>query len=316
MYVPPLAHWHRYPVTSGIALAAVAITAWTGFGQHLNPQWLMNDLVWSGQIWRPFTSCLMHGDILHLIFNLYWLWIFGAAIEEFFDSTKTFLIVIFLAFGSSSAQYAFSGPGIGLSGALYGLFGLLWVLRRSHRQFYDVLDDSTVKFLVAWFFICIVLTVTNLWNIGNVAHGSGAILGAMLGFAIAEKDKKRRIGYVSLLTLTMVAIVAAASVGRRYVDFSGAFEREEERHANALALQAARALQKSDISGAADLYSKALAINDSHADWWFLLGICYEQMHEEKKALHALRQAALLNPDNETFKKALELYSASPGQGE
>jgi membrane associated rhomboid family serine protease len=309
MQYPPLAHWQRYPVTTGIGLAAVAITAWTGFGEHINPLWRMDGQFWSGQIWRPFTCCLMHGDIFHLLFNLYWLWIFGTAIEEVLYSARMFVIVLFLALGSSLAQYAFSGSGIGLSGVGYGLFGLLWILHRRDRRFYDKLDDSTVKLFIAWFFLCVVLTVANIWNIGNVAHGSGAVLGALLGFVIAEKNKQRRLGYVSLLTVSMLVIFAASSVGRKYVNFSGAFQLEEERQAGSLVLEAARAHQENDFVKAAGLYSQALAISDSHADWWFLLGICYEQMHEEKKALHAFRQAALLKPDNETYKKALEQFS-------
>ena len=138
MQAPPLAHWQRYPVTVGIALGAVAMTAWTRFGEDLNRgiNWLMTDQFWSGQLWRPLTSCLLHGNVLHLVFNLYWLWIFGAMLEGVFSSARMFCIVILLAVGSSLAQYALSGPGIGLSGVVYGLFGLLWVLRRSDRRFF------------------------------------------------------------------------------------------------------------------------------------------------------------------------------------
>ena len=87
MQFPPLAHWQRYPVTTGIALGAVAMTAWSKFGTDFDrcARWEMTDQIWSGQLWRPLTSCLLHGDILHLVFNLYWLWIFGAVIE--FSST-------------------------------------------------------------------------------------------------------------------------------------------------------------------------------------------------------------------------------------
>jgi GlpG protein len=313
MQAPPLAHWQRYPVTVGIALGAVAMTAWTRFGEDLDRgiNWMMTDQFWSGQLWRPLTSCLLHGNVLHLGFNLYWLWIFGAVIEGVFGSARMFCLMIFLAVGSSLAQYALSGPGIGLSGAVYGLFGLLWVLQRSDRRFFQAIDDSTVKLLIAWFFLCIILTFTKIMPVANVAHGSGAILGAMLGFAIVEKDKRRKFGYASLLVLSMLAIFALASVGREYVNFSGDAEREKVNRAIRIAQKGNRAYDDDKYAEAAKFYSQALAIDDAQAAFWFNLGLCHQQLGNREKARDAFSHAVKLDPDNQAFKRTLDRYSPS-----
>jgi membrane associated rhomboid family serine protease len=310
MQYPPLAHWQRYPVTIGIALGAMAMSAWTGFGENLErgANWLMDDRFWMGEIWRPVSSCFLHGNAPHLVFNVMCLWVFGAVFEEILGSAKTFLIILFLAFGSSMAQYAFSGPGIGLSGMLFGLFGLLWVLHRKDRRFWGTMDERDVHFAIGWFFFCIAATVANIMSIANVAHGSGAILGALLGFAIAEKNKRRKTGFIALIVLSMLVIFAAASVGRKYVNFSGDVEREEERIAYELQHQGYDAIVAGKYAKAAELYAKAVAIDDSHAGWWYNLSLCYVQLGQEAKAHDALRRAAELKPDDEQIKQDLELH--------
>ena len=44
--------------------------------------------IWAGELWRPFTSTLMHGGLLHAAFNVYWLLIFGTALEHTFGSSS------------------------------------------------------------------------------------------------------------------------------------------------------------------------------------------------------------------------------------
>jgi GlpG protein len=309
MQTPPLERWQRYPVTIGFAIGAAMMTAWTKFAEdaaHSAP-WTMTDEFWMGQIWRPLSSCLLHGNILHLVFNLYWLWVFGAVIEEVFGSARMLLLVIFLAFGSSLAQYAFSGPGIGLSGVVYGLFGLLWALRRFDRRFIHALDDSTVHLLVGWFFLCIVATVANIMSVANVAHGSGAVLGAMLGYAIGEKNKHRKIGYASLIAVSMAVIFAAASVGREYVNFSGDVQVQKEIRAYHIAKKGIAAFEDRDYEKAAGLFSEALKLDDAEAGYWYNLGLCRLNLGDRKKALEAFRRAAELQPDNQKYKNTLEL---------
>ena len=45
---------------------------------------VMDCRAWKGQPWRLVTSALPHVDLLHLAFNLYWLWAFGTTVEGVF----------------------------------------------------------------------------------------------------------------------------------------------------------------------------------------------------------------------------------------
>lgn len=311
MHYPPLEDWRRYPVTVAIAVGAVAMTArWHLMHANID-RLVMSDEFWYGEFWQPLTSCLLHINIIHIAFNLMCLWVFGAVFERMYGHARYLLIVIFLAYGSSLAEYAFMHGGVGLSGVIYGLFGMLWVLNVRDRRFFGTMDQQTIQVLVGWFFLCIALTITKLMPIGNFAHGSGAILGALLGFVVTEKDKRRKLAWASALALLMAAIFTAASVGRPYVNLEGNVERQKEVRAFHVAQKAERAFDARQFKEAADYYSKALAIDDTEATYWYNLGLCYERLGKRKEAVEAFRHAAELQPDDEQYRSKMERYSKS-----
>src|SRR5438067_12893472 len=124
---PPLSQLRRYPVIGATAVVALALTAAWHFKTDVSAL-QMNYLAWHGQPWRLLTSAFLHVDPLHLLFNLYWLWVFGTVLESAFGSLRTMALIVVLASGSAAAEYAFANGGVGLSGVTYGFFGLLWVL--------------------------------------------------------------------------------------------------------------------------------------------------------------------------------------------
>jgi membrane associated rhomboid family serine protease len=137
-----------------------------------------------GELWRLVTSIFPHAGILHLAFNIYWLWVFGTLVEEIFGHLKTAALIVLFAVGSGAWEFALASGGVGLSGVGYGLFGLIWMLSRHDERFKDAIDARTVQLFVGWFFFCIVATVTNTMPVANIAHGTGAVLGILAGLAI------------------------------------------------------------------------------------------------------------------------------------
>ncbi len=89
------------------------------------------------RIWQPITYMFMHGGFAHIFFNMWALWMFGAALERAIG-TKKFLILYFvaglgallihtgfqyvqIATGLSSYMNIARTPILGASGALYGV---------------------------------------------------------------------------------------------------------------------------------------------------------------------------------------------------
>src|SRR3984957_3300188 len=122
---PSYGDFMQYPVVSATAALAIAVTlAWWG---KIDVSVLFESpQVGRGQWWRLLTSALPHINILHLIFNLSWLWVLGTKIERILGHLNTLWLFLILAIGSGAFEYAFLGPGVGLSGVGYGFFWLLW----------------------------------------------------------------------------------------------------------------------------------------------------------------------------------------------
>ncbi|MDZ7619171.1 MAG: rhomboid family intramembrane serine protease, partial [Patescibacteria group bacterium] len=117
--------------------------------------------LWAGELWRPFTSCLMHADLLHAAFNLYWLLLFGVTLEQRLGSYRMLGLMVLLGYVSMMPEYCIGSYHrvepimiVGLSGIVYGLFGALWMGRRWRSEFHEVCDQRTSQLLIAWFFLC------------------------------------------------------------------------------------------------------------------------------------------------------------------
>jgi len=100
----------------------------------------------TGQWWRLLTAGFLHGSILHLLFNVYILWVLGSQLESILGKTKLVVIYFVSLIGGSIASFLFSPFGtysIGASGAIFGLMGAMLVVGRKKR-----LDISQVAVLV------------------------------------------------------------------------------------------------------------------------------------------------------------------------
>jgi len=94
---------------------------------------LNSTAVFHGFIWQPVTYMFLHYDFLHLLFNMFALWMFGSDVEEAWG-TRQFLFYYFLTgIGAGLLSFVTSiGVNvitIGASGAIFGIlvaFGMLF----------------------------------------------------------------------------------------------------------------------------------------------------------------------------------------------
>jgi Flp pilus assembly protein TadD/membrane associated rhomboid family serine protease len=287
---PPLTQFARHPVTAGVALMAIAVTLLVKGGRSLDPL-TMNVLAFEGQPWRIVTSALPHADAVHLLFNVMWLWIFGTAIEAVWGSVRTFAIFVLFATGSTLAEYALFAGGIGLSGVGYGLCGLLAVLARRDRRFADTVDRRTIELFVGWFFLCILLTVSHVMAIGNVAHGSGAVLGLLLGLTLTARRRIARIGAAAGIVALLASALAGATTYRPIVNLSS--------RGGADSARIAYDLLESDDAEAVRHLRRALEISPGMPDAWHNLGLGLDRLGDEDGAVEAYRHALQLENNDE-----------------
>ena len=275
-------------MTAGVGIAAIVVTVlwWSGRGIEA---FEANGKVWEKwELWRAFTSTLPHASFFHLAFNLYWLWIFGALIERVYGHLKTAAIFAFLAFGSMLAEFAVSEGGVGLSGVGYGLWGMLWVLQKRDPRFANAVDRLTSQTFVIWFFLCIVLTLTNVFPVANVAHGAGAVLGALLGWA-ASGTLSMKWKAITALAIFMILSLLGSTIFWPEVNLSSFAEGEIER----IGLEAAG---RGDNVYAAHCFETAVHTRHAPAGAWYNLGVAYDRLGRMSEAYACFERAAAM-PD-------------------
>lgn len=294
---PPLSRLRSYPVTGGIALLAVAVSIGWWTGKFPVDRLDMSTLAWHGQLWRLWTSALPHVNVLHLAFDVYWFWVFGTLVEEGFGPLVALGLYLVLAGGSAAAEFAIARGGVGLSGVGYGLFAFLWVLSRRSPRFAGAIDRQTIQLFIAWFFICIALTVADAMPVGNVAHASGAALGASLGYAACARGV-RRAAAGGLAAALLATFILCSTVLRPAVNFSRFGNAEEFK----LGYDALRAEQN---DAAARYLRRAASYRRADASCWYDLGIAYERLGRRSDATNAYQHASTLEPTSAEYQQAL-----------
>jgi membrane associated rhomboid family serine protease len=140
---PKWTEFPQYPVIAGTAILAIGVTISWWSKLDVSPL-LETAMIRRGEIWRLITGIFPHAGILHLAFNIYWLWVFGTLVEQVYGHLRTAALIALFALGSGSLEFAFALGGVGLSGVGYGFFGLLWVLSR-HDDRFRVTDSGALS---------------------------------------------------------------------------------------------------------------------------------------------------------------------------
>ncbi len=141
--------------------------------------------IMSGQVWRLVTPIFIHFGVMHLVFNMMWMWDLGRLIEnrrgEFFYCGFVLLVGI----GSNLVQYGFTQiPNFGgMSGVVYGLLGYAWMQGRYGSSLGFALHKSTVVMMLGWFVLC---WTGMLGPIANWAHTAGLLMGVVWGYATKD----------------------------------------------------------------------------------------------------------------------------------
>ncbi|TES83549.1 MAG: rhomboid family intramembrane serine protease [Hadesarchaea archaeon] len=183
----------------------------TGTFNQINQEFGMKPKeVFAGQnIHTLFTSMFLHGGVLHILFNMWYLWIFGDNIEDVLGRGK--FILFYLGAGlAASFVHAFSDPGsmiptIGASGAIAGVLGayaLLYPWARVHTAviFFYIIHLVMVPavVMIGFWFVLQVISASVLWAAGATAgvaywaHIGGFLAGMLLILPVWMKLRKRR----------------------------------------------------------------------------------------------------------------------------
>lgn len=163
-----------------------------------------------GEWWRLITSTLLHGSILHLLFNMYALYWLGPQLERALGHSRFAALYVLSALGGSVASYWFSDlltVSVGASGAIFGLITATIVIGREMR--------TDVSQLIVLLGINVIIGFAQP-GIDWRAHFGGAVTGAAVAFLFTKgtrlnRDKIHRAGLAGIFVLLVLATVARNS---------------------------------------------------------------------------------------------------------
>ena len=159
------------------------------------------------EYYRLLTSAFLHEGILHIAFNMWFLYVVGAALEQAIGRWRFLAVYVASLFAGSFGALLFQpgSPTVGASGALFGLLGALVVIAYYRRI--SIWQSGLGITLVIN--IVFSLTVSDI-SIGG--HLGGFVGGVICGGLYMELVERRRAGpafYLGCALVAAVSIVAA-----------------------------------------------------------------------------------------------------------
>ncbi len=166
----------------------------------------INSAIAKGQLWRYVTAMFLHGNLMHIGFNMYALFIWGRHIEVLYGRWR-FLVIYFMAgILSIAASFAFtSANSLGASGAIYGLFGALFYFRKYDKQLFNKIFGTQV-FLFVGVSLFLGFTMTYVDNVAHIAGLAGGYLAAQSVGLLSQIIEKKRTGALYLAIYSVILI--------------------------------------------------------------------------------------------------------------
>jgi membrane associated rhomboid family serine protease len=170
---------------------------------------LYGPAVRDGDWWRLVTSTFLHASVLHLLFNMYALYLFGPALEVRFGHVRYLLVYLIGGLWGSAGALILTpeSPTLGASGAIFGLMGALVVVLRKHGT-----RDLGGIGMVIGFNLFLTFSISGI----SIGGHLGGLLGGTLAAAVIEYAGVFR-ARVSLAAWTGLAALAAIGVAAAIV---------------------------------------------------------------------------------------------------
>ena len=156
-----------------------------------------------GQYYRLFTGIFLHANLLHLLFNMYALYVIGMQLESFLGKGKYLAVYLLSGLGGSMLSIFFSNSySVGASGAIFGLMGSLLYFGYHYRVYLD----SVVKSQIIPLIIINLLIGFTSTGIDNWAHIGGLVGGLLSTMAVGIKYKSTKFEMINGTIMYLIFI--------------------------------------------------------------------------------------------------------------
>lgn len=193
-------------ITYALIIINVLVFILSVFNDSILPMFAVNRelIVNFGQYYRLITGMFLHGSILHLLFNMYALYIIGMQLESFLGKAKYLIVYLLSGIGASMLSIFFSNSfSVGASGAIFGLMGALLYFGYHYRVYLD----SVVKSQIIPLIILNLILGFTISGVDNWAHIGGLVSGILATMAVGVKYKSTKFEMINGIILYLIYIV-------------------------------------------------------------------------------------------------------------
>ena len=159
--------------------------------------------VQNGEYYRLITSMFVHANILHLVSNMYALYVVGPIIEKYYGKGKFLLIYLGSGIiGSLFSVVLTNYASVGASGAIFGLFGALLYFGYKYRATLDgFLRSSIIPTLLVNLLLGFMIP-----GIDVSAHLGGLIGGLLFSYQTGVVNKEKTKDKINGLIIILILI--------------------------------------------------------------------------------------------------------------
>jgi membrane associated rhomboid family serine protease len=156
-----------------------------------------------GRWWTLLTAIYLHGNILHILFNVLWIRQLGPAVEQLYGPSR--LVVIFTVSGVTGfvASNLLGHPlTIGASGSIFGLLGAMVAFGQKRGGTFGAM---ILRQYGQWALLLFVLGFL-MQGVNNVAHAGGFVGGFVAGLVLALAERRAETAFDQLLATICIAV--------------------------------------------------------------------------------------------------------------
>jgi membrane associated rhomboid family serine protease len=191
---PALVTWGIIAANILVFIADAATTGFSmsfmgGAGALVEAGAVYAPAVADGEWYRLVTSMFLHLGIVHLAFNMYALYLFGPLLEQLYGHVEYLVIYFLCGIGGSVMTILFSpeSAAAGASGAIFGLFGLAFVVSRRRHLLLGPQARAMLSQVGALLLVNLVFTFA-VPGISWTGHIGGLLVGALIGLLLAPTN--------------------------------------------------------------------------------------------------------------------------------
>ncbi len=151
-----------------------------------------------GELWRILTPAFLHGGTIHLLFNMLSLASLGRLTERLEGIGRYAMLVVIIAIGSHLLQGLmptrwYGSPNfVGISGVIFGLLGYVG-MKTTLRPDLGFQLPAQVYLMTALILVIGFSGGSKDFQMANLAHLGGLIVGVALAFVMSDRRFDRRI---------------------------------------------------------------------------------------------------------------------------